>query len=215
MSRIKEAAKLKKLYKLVEAARGLSHPKLAKLMKTDKSQISHMMNGRNPINLERGLQFCQLLGIDLGDFSPRLEAQANRLVNMVEGKVSGTVGDVRYLVGLDMKEIAKVLETKSETENLEHVFWPGAHSHATYILQVEGQSNAPELPHGAHAVVDTDKGVEVNSLVCITNRDGVSFGKYLGDDYIELLNPIFPDRIFKLKKTMSIVGVVIGVQLSK
>ena len=208
-----EAKKLKKLYKAVEAARGLSHPKLAKLMKTDKSQISHMMNGRNPINLERGLQFSRHIGCQLKDFSPRLDREANNIVQMIEGKVNGAIGDVGYLVGSDVSEIAEVLLNRTEVKN--QIYWPGKHSAATYALAVEGESNAPELPHGSTAIVDTERELEVGKTVCLLDKDKVIFGKYQGDDFIELINPNYPDRVFKIKEKMSVLGVVIGTQIYK
>jgi len=209
MSKETESAKLKKLYLLVEHARGLSHPKLAKLMKTDKSQISHMMNGRNPINLERGLQFCRHIGCELGDFSPRLAREASNLVSMVTGTVNGITGDVGYLIGLEMEEILELIRSRAEATH--QIFWPGSHSAATYCVPVEGEANDPELPHGCTAIVDMEREVKVGDMIALTDKK-LSFARYKGDGFAELINKDYPNRVFKMPKKMSTVGVVIGHQ---
>ena len=209
MSREKESAKLKKLYLSVEHNRALSHPKLARLMKTDKSQISHMMNGRNPINLERGLQFCRHIGCELEDFSPRLAKEASNLVNMVTGTVNGKSGDVGYLVGTEMEEILELIKNRAEASH--QIYWPDSHSAATYAVSVEGEANDPELPHGCTAIVDMEREVKVGDMIALTEKK-LSFARYKGDGFAELVNKDYPNRVFKMPKEMSTVGVVIGHQ---
>lgn len=210
MSKELEAKKLKKLYRLVEAERGLSHPKLAEMMNTDRSQISHMMNGRNPINLQRGVQFCRAIGCELEDFSPRLAQEANLLVQSVTGKVSGVTGNVKYLVGRAVEEIIEIIRSRSEVD--EQIFWPKKHSIDTYAMAVEGNANAPALPHGSTAIVDMQKEPEVSDMIVIIDKKKIKFARYQGDDFAAFDNKDYPDRIFKMSKRAVTIGVVIGHQ---
>ena len=212
MTKEVEARKLKKLYQAVEAARGLSHPKMAKSMGTDKSQISHMLNGRNPINLERGLQFCSHIGCELEDFSPRLAREASNLVKMVTGTVNGITGDVGYLVGTEMKEILEIIKNRVVVDN--QIYWPGKHSMHTYALPVNGEANDPELPHGCTAIVDFEKEPKVGDMMALSDKT-LKYARYKGDGFCEFVNKDYPKRVFKMPKKMSTVGVVIGTQIHK
>lgn len=207
----KEAQKLQKLYKQKEFELGLTHSKLSKWMDLDKSQISHMLNGRNPINLHRGLQFCECLKIELKDFSPRLVKEAALLSRAYSGKVNGITGDVCFLVGEDMDTIKRCLN--GEENSVQNIFWPGKHSSKTYALAVEGEANSPNLPHGAAAIVDTLEEPDVGSICCYIAGKRLLFGRFNGDGMIEHLNRDWPDRIFKITKRMSFIGVVIGHQI--
>lgn len=210
MSKEIEASKLKRLYQSVESERGLSHPKLAEMMETDKSQISHMLNGRNPINLQRGVQFCKAIGCELEDFSPRLALEASVLVNSVTGRVNGVTGSVKYLVGRDMNEIVEIIKKRAEVS--EQIFWPKKHSIDTYAMAVEGNANSPDLPHGTTAIVDMQKVPEVGDMIAITGNKKVKFARFQGDGFAAYVNKDYPDRIFKMPKTSTTIGVVIGHQ---
>ena len=74
-NRKKEADKLKRIFNRVKHDKKLDYGVVAKLMKLgegNRSQVSHMLNGLNPINLIRALQFCEILGITLDEWSPRV-----------------------------------------------------------------------------------------------------------------------------------------------
>ena len=206
-TRQKEAAALKKLYKAVEYEKQLSHPKLAELMGTDKSQISHMLNGRNPINLERALQFCKHLNITLENFSPRLAAQAAALQKAI-GHVEDVSGDVGFLADLKGKAVLDVLQG-NETAPMS-IYWAGKHSSETYALRVEGESNAPEMPHGSIAIVDTQQEPEAGDVCCYLTGKNLHYAKNLGDGHYEFANKDYPNRIFKKTNKMNIIGKVIG-----
>jgi len=208
----KEAKKLKKLYKGKEYALGLSHEVLSQKMDLDKSQVSHMLNGRNPINLHRGLQFCEILDIELQEFSSRLVREAQILTRMFGDKSrAGSEGEaVAQLVGVDMDIIRKVLKGESPAEK---VNWPRKHSSATYALLVEGEANDPKLPHGAVAIVDAEVVPEVGDLVCYTGGAKLIFARSKGDGMVEFTNEDYPNRIFKITKKHTFVGVVIGHQV--
>ena len=207
MSKEREAAKLKKLYKSVENNKSLSYVKIGKLLNVDKSQVSHMLNGRNPINLERGLQLAKIIGCQLADFSPRLQAEADSLTSQV-GK--DTLGGVYLLANYEMKEIVKILTAKGGAKQT--IFWPHEHSVETYAVPVEGESNSPSLPHGSLAVVDTNQlDLEVGSTYCFIRKKVVRYAKYQGDQMFGYMNYDYPDRIFSLKKA-ELVGRVIGKQ---
>ena len=207
--REKEASRLKKLYKSVEHSKNLTYVKLGKLLCCDKSQVSHMFNGRNPINLERGLQLCRVIGCELSDFSPRLAAEAEAISALVT-KTDSVVGGVWFLANLDMKEVVKILKKKSGSTQT--IFWPGKHSAETYALRVVGTANDPGLPNDAQAVVDTQAPYDIGDTVCFIKKQNVGFATYEGDDLYAYANRDYPDRMFKLKKE-AVVGKVIGKQI--
>lgn len=69
-----EARLLKRLYRIAQADDpSLTHNTLAKRMNITQGSVSHFLNGRVRIPLERGVQFAKLLGANISDFSPRLE----------------------------------------------------------------------------------------------------------------------------------------------
>ena len=207
--REKEAAKLKKLYKSVEHEKNLTYVKLGKLLDCDKSQVSHMFNGRNPINLERGLQLCRVIGCELSDFSPRLAAEAQAISALVT-KTDGASGGVWFLADLDMKEVVKILQKKSGAAHA--IFWPGKHSAETYAVRVVGTANDPGLPNNAQAVVDTQATYDIGDTVCFIKKKAVCFATYEGGDLYAYANRDYPDRMFKLKPE-AVVGKVIGKQI--
>ena len=63
MDRKSEAARLKKIWKERAGSLDLTYAKAAKVMGFGEnySAVSHMINGRNVINLDRGLQFSDLI----------------------------------------------------------------------------------------------------------------------------------------------------------
>ena len=63
-----ESAKLKQIYNEKARGMGLTYEKIAKLMgfiSGAYSSVSHMLNGINDINLLHGVQFCEILQIEL------------------------------------------------------------------------------------------------------------------------------------------------------
>lgn len=183
----------------------LTYTQMAEQMGTDRSQISHMVNGRNPISLKRGLQFSKMMGIPLADWSPRLAAEADGLLDNIQAEVNGISGDVYYAVGVDVLD-----EIKNGGKNLRKIYWPGEHSSNTWAVQINSDANAPELKGGSTAIVDMDRDAATGSMICYSKNKQVGYAKYLGDGVLENQNPNWPDRITKLKKDMAILGVVIG-----
>lgn len=183
----------------------LTYTQLAEQMGTDRSQISHMVNGRNPISLKRGLQFSKLMGIALADWSPRLAAEADGLLDNIQAEVNGISGDVYYAVGVDVLD-----EINNGGKNLRKIYWPGEHSANTWAITINSDANAPELKGGSTAIVDMDRDASTGSMICYSKNKQVMYAKYLGDGVIENQNPNWPDRIQKIKKDMAILGVVIG-----
>tara|TARA_R100001510_G_scaffold57759_1_gene67547 strand:+ start:6066 stop:6683 length:618 start_codon:yes stop_codon:yes gene_type:complete len=183
----------------------LTYTQLAEIMETDRSQISHMVNGRNPISLKRGLQFSKLMGVQLADWSPRLAAEADSLLDDATAEVNGTAGDVFYCVGVDVEEAIK-----TDGKNLRKIFWPGEHSNNTWAYSVSSEANAPSLIGGSTAVVDRDLDASTGKMVCFKQDGQVGYAKYLGDGVYENQNPDWPVRFVKVKKNMTVLGVVIG-----
>tara|TARA_R110000824_G_C15010220_1_gene657242 strand:- start:144 stop:788 length:645 start_codon:yes stop_codon:yes gene_type:complete len=213
MDRKAEASRLKKIWKEKAGALDLTYAKAAKVMGLgdNYSAVSHMINGRNVINLDRGLQFSEILGCNLGDFSPRLNSKLAILKD--NDRVSGEEmsGDVGWLVGVEFA-VAKKILSGEETTN-KKIFWAGKHSNSTYALEVSSEANAPTLPNNAVAIVDCGATPVAGKMVCLLRSGKISYAKYLGDGVAELLNPSFPDRIFKISKN-KIIGSVIGHQVS-
>ena len=184
-NRKKEADALKRIFNRVKHDKKLDYGVVAKLMKLgegNRSQVSHMLNGLNPINLIRALQFCEILGITLDEWSPRLAREAD--------------------------EIA-ILQSKGSSEKT--VYWPGKHSENTYMVSVEGEACEPELQRGSIAVIDTDREPVPGKLFAFIDGT-LRFAKFNGDGYAEFLNPDYPDRIFKITKKIKTLGLVIGSQ---
>ena len=183
----------------------LTYTQMAEQMGTDRSQISHMVNGRNPISLKRGLQFSKMMGIPLADWSPRLAAEADGLLDNIQAEVNGIQGDVYYAVGVDVEEAIK-----NGGKNLRKIYWPGAHSANTWALSVESEANAPQLSGGSTAIVDMDLDAVTGKMICYAIDGQVNYAKYLGDGVMEHQNPNWPDRVVKIKKDIAVLGVVIG-----
>ena len=183
----------------------LTYTQLAEKMGTDRSQISHMVNGRNPISLKRGLQFSKLMGVLLADWSPRLAAEADGLLDNIQAEVNGVQGDVFLAVGVDVLE-----ELENGGKNLRKVYWPGAHSANTWALSVGSEANAPKLTGGSTAIVDMDLDAVTGKMICYAIDGQVSYAKYLGDGVMEHQNPNWPDRVVKINKHVTVLGVVIG-----
>ena len=183
----------------------LTYTQLAEKMGTDRSQISHMVNGRNPISLKRGLQFSKLMGVLLADWSPRLAAEADGLLDNIQAEVNGVQGDVFLAVDVDVLE-----ELENGGKNLRKVYWPGAHSANTWALSVGSEANAPKLTGGSTAIVDMDLDAVTGKMICYAIDGQVSYAKYLGDGVMEHQNPNWPDRVVKINKHVTVLGVVIG-----
>lgn len=213
--RKEESARLKQLYNEKARGMGLTYEKIAKLMGFKSgaySSVSHMLNGINDINLLHGVQFCEILQIELRDFSPRLEAEANRIASQVRtpGPTQGAA-DVNWLVGESELAISNYIKRMDKSEH--QVYWPGEHSEQTYCIEVLSEANAPTLPSGAICYVDFKAKLKSGKMVCINKDDNIIFAKYLGDDLATLTNEDFPNRTIEITEEDS-VGLVIGHQVS-
>ncbi len=214
MNREIEAKKLKQLWKEKSGTLGLTYKKAAKQMGLGEnySAVSHMLNGRNVINLDRGLQFCDMLGIALGDFSPRLSSKLASLSDNNERLGDQEmVGDVGWLVGVDSEMAKKILDGKEKLSK--KIYWAGKHSANTFAMDVKSEANHPQLPNKSTAIVDCKKSPEAGKMICIKRKGDYSYARYMGDGFAELVNQSFPDRVFKVS-SKSIVGSVIGYQVS-
>ena len=47
-------------------------------------------------------------------------------------------------------------------------------------------------------------------MICYSKNKQVGYAKYLGDGVMEHQNPSWPDRVVKIKKDITVLGVVIG-----
>jgi|TARA_R110000787_G_scaffold190977_1_gene302393 hypothetical protein len=213
MNTQKEAIALKNIYNRAKHEIGLDYGKVAEYMglgEHNRSQVSHMLNGINPINLVRALQFCEILEITLDEFSPRLAREADEVARRVVGKVKKPIdGNVKFLIGMDTLTIKKILLGKRSSD--ETVYWPGEHGENTYMVSVEGSACDPELSRGSIAVIDADRKPLPGKLFAFIDGT-LRFAKFNGDGYAEFVNPDYPNRIFKMTKKMKTIGLVIGSQ---
>ena len=209
----KEARTLKKLFNRVKDEKALDYGTVAELMELgehNRSQVSHMLNGINPINLVRALQFCEILDIKLDDWSPRLSREADEVARRVVGRVKKPIeGNVKFLLGMDPLTVKKILQSRGETEQT--VYWPGDHGENTYMVYVEGEACSPELPGGAIAVIDAEREPLPGKLFAFIDGT-LRFARFNGDGYAEFMNPDYPKRIFKITKKIKTIGLVIGSQ---
>lgn len=188
---------------------------LAKGLKVSQGYISHLMTGRSELNLARGLELATLLKCTLADLSPRLavELEASRSGIPIQQQtayksVKMLNGSPKEVVDL-IKEILKGNAIKVD----DYIHWPYDHSEDTYAVQVTGESMSPVMPDGSTAIVDTQKDPEVGNQVYILQGSKALFATWKGDDYLELANTSYPDRVFQLKPKDSIIGTVIGKQI--
>jgi len=213
MDRKSEAARLKKIWKERAGSLDLTYAKAAKVMGFGEnySAVSHMINGRNVINLDRGLQFSEILGCSLGDFSPRLNSKLAILKDNDRVSDQEMSGDVGWLVGVEFVVAKKILSGEQRTSK--NIFWAGKHSKSTYALEVNSEANSPALPNKSVAIVDCGATPVAGKMVCLLRSGKISYARYCGDGVAELVNPSFPDRVFKINEN-KIIGSVIGHQVS-
>lgn len=216
LNKIEEATRLKSLWVAKAGALGLTYAKAAQHMSFKPgaiSSVSHMLNGINEINLKRGIQFCELLDIELSDFSSRLAKEAEKVTSQVRGSSGDIpdVADVSWLVGEDEMTIRDIISNSSGAAK--KVFWHGPHSTQTYAIEVLSEANSPALPSGAIAFVDFKVEPKSGKMFCLLRDGNLSFAKYLGDNVATLVNESFPDQVFKITGEEEIIGCVIGHQI--
>jgi SOS-response transcriptional repressor LexA len=95
---------------------------------------------------------------------------------------------------------------------------PVPHGPHTYVLRVRGPSmtapHGPSFPDGELIFVDPDKTPNNGSFVIVRldDRDEATFKKLViqgEDQYLEALNPAWPERIIKVNEHATFCGVVI------
>ena len=119
-----ESAELKRIYQRKAGELNLNHHKLAQLMDITQASVSHFINGRNPIPLERAIQFAAILECEVADFSPRLAVKAKNHGDAVPGTNEVVYVDVVLMNG-EQKDIIKkdhllvIHREKNTSKNLE------------------------------------------------------------------------------------------------
>ena len=211
-----ESAELKRIYQRKAGDLNLNHHKLAQLMDINQASVSHFINGRNPIPLERAIQFAEILECEVADFSPRLAVKAKSHGDAVPGKNDVVYVDVVLMNG-EQKDIIKKL-LKGDFWNIddnELIHWPKEHSEQTMALEVEGAEAEPRLPQGALAIIDTLIEPDNGDVALVIRRNGrdkeLVFAELTGKGYFTLPNEQYPDRVFKPNKD-DVIGCVIGAQ---
>tara|TARA_R110002096_G_scaffold393553_1_gene588581 strand:- start:140 stop:805 length:666 start_codon:yes stop_codon:yes gene_type:complete len=215
MPKKEESARLKSLWVAKAGILGLTYSTAATKMGFKKgaiSSVSHMLNGINEINLKHGLEFCEILQIELSDFSTRLHDEAVNIATQISYKGNGIAQDVNWIVGISTMTIKEMIAAGERAEK--KVYWPGEHSENTYAIEVRSEANSPRLNSGSTAIVDFDKEPIAGQMICLwrdSNPESLGFAELMGDGYAKILNENFPDRVFKLDTCETeLIGSVIG-----
>lgn len=77
--RKEECLRLKAIFTSKKPGLGLTQEKLAHALEMNQSSVSHYLNGVNPLNASVAAAFARILGVDVGDFSPRLAGEIARM----------------------------------------------------------------------------------------------------------------------------------------
>ena len=208
-----ESARLKAIYRDCARRLNLTHEKIASKMKIEQGSVSHFLNGRNPIPLNRAREFAEIMECEIADFSPRLASEAADLGHAVGDSV---FVDVVLLVDMEAKKIIeKIKSDKLFIDDNELIYWPTAHSARTIALDVEGDEAEPRIQEGSLAFVDMEASVNKGDMVLIRiGNSELLFVEVKNQGYLEIINPSFPHRRFKAKDRKAVVvGKVVGMQV--
>ena len=210
-----EAQRLKAIYEAKRFGLNLTHESIAKVMKVNQGSISHFLNGRNPLPIERAIQFADLLQCEVSDFSERLAQQAANF-GIAVSTASVFIDVVLVDLNMNDKEMIKLIETGAIFDDLdsqELIFWPRKHSTKTFALNVKGKEAQPLIDQGSLAFIDSEVEPEINDIVLLSeNKEKLLFAEVIGNGHLQFPNAEYPDRIFKMTSKLKILGKVIGHQ---
>ena len=191
---------------------------LANELDVTPGYVSNIMSGERPIPLDRALQIATIFRCKLDNISTRLSLELEAVASAIPVSQYTVVQDVMVIGDSEVKNFIKYVKKGEKlpiTEEIAMIHWPHAHSRHTYSIPVYGQTMAPLLPAGSHAIVDCEKkdNPEVGKTILFTDKGKLVFAKYNGDRHVEYVNENYPDRVFRLPERAAILGQVVGKQI--
>ncbi|MBD2819523.1 helix-turn-helix domain-containing protein [Xenorhabdus sp. 42] len=224
-----DAARLKDLFESKKKQLGISQETLAEDIGKTQSAISHYLNGINALNLEMATYFAEKLGVCIADFSPALDKQARKLVNVLYGNHSALTNEPytqnQYPL-LDWIDAGHWCEDptqkyhagradkkyKTSVECSPHAFW----------LEVKGDSmaspNGLSVPQDMIILVDPEIKPVTNNLV-VAKLDGentLTFRQLITEGYDSFLKPLnIQYNMIPLTSHIHIIGVVVEARIEK
>lgn len=219
-----DAIRLKSIYERKKNTLAINHEKLAEIIGITQGAVSHILNGRNTLNVQTASAFANLLKVKVDDFSPSLSNEI-RMLSLSINANSISTGFVGYnfknakfpliswvsagiwneaIDPYSIKDIDKWSETTKEASC--NSFW----------LKVKDDSmNSPvglSIPEGMLILVDPDKEPSTGSLVIakLAKDNEATFKKLVidaGQAFLKPLNPRYP--LITINDDCKIIGVVI------
>ena len=182
-TQLDEARRLKAIYEAKRFGLNLTHDSIAKVMQVNQGSISHFLNGRNPLPIERAIQFADLLQCEVSDFSERLAQQAANF-GIAVNSASVFIDVVLVDSNMNEKEMIKKIESGvifDDLDSQELIFWPRKHSVRTFALEVRGQEAQPLIMQDSLAFIDSEVEPEKNDLVLLSkNKEKLLFAELIG-----------------------------------
>ncbi|MDX7999294.1 helix-turn-helix domain-containing protein [Xenorhabdus sp. Reich] len=224
-----DAKRLKELFESKKKQLGISQEILAEDIGKTQSAISHYLNGINALNLEMATYFAQRLGIQIADFSPSLDKQARKLVNVLYGD-NVTLGEHPYFQKqyplLDWKNAGHWCEEPTaqyHANNIKKRYETSVEcSQRAFWLEVKGDSmvspSGLSIPQGMIILVDPEVKPAVNSLV-VAKLDGeneLTFKQLTIEGYDTFLKPLNTQyNMIPLTSRVHIIGVVVEAKIGR
>lgn len=227
---LKEAQRLKQIYKLKAPLLGITQGAIADRLDTSQGAVSHYLNAVNALNLKAAQIFAEMLKVSIAEFSPRLERERRSLsaqLGVAETKPAyGNVSDlyrapqmVPLISWVQAGAWCEAPDNYAPGDAEEWLSCPSRHSERTYALKVVGDSMTSAIPgeksypHGTIIFVDPERAVEVGSRIIarLPNSSEVTFKVYTLDAGVPYLMPIntrYP--AIPMPESTHICGVVIG-----
>lgn len=195
----RECEHLRSLFLLLKSERGFTQEDAAAAMGISQGAVNHYLNGRNALNLKAGLAFARFLGVEVGQFSPRLAEQALPPRPSLKDLYLQEPQARSYRPSVPVVGVAQLGADGYWTEGeypVGHgdgrVRWPTSDPNA-YAVAVRGESMAPRIRHGEFVIVEPNHPVVQGEEVLVVTRDGRSMVKVLkyrrgGRVYLESIN---------------------------
>lgn len=206
-----ESQRLKAIWNEKKASLGLTQQRIADAIGDGVTQgaVSHYLNGTNTLNLAVAAVFARELRVRIGDFSPRLQREADAIAatrqvadaNTSPYVIQGWVPLISYVQAGQWSEAVDLYEPGYA----EHVQPTAArHSRHTFALRVDGHSmtlpagvEGKSFPHGVIIYVDPMRACipgdyVVARLLATNNVTFKRLGTEEGRPVLIPLNPNYP-----------------------
>lgn len=227
---IDDALRLKAIYEGKKNTLSINHETLAEIIGVTQGAVSHILNGRNALNVQTATAFANLLKVKVDDFSPSL-ANEIRMLSLYTNSNSSNIEFIGYnskntkfplinwvnagmwneaIEPYSMKDVEEWPETTKKASN--NSFW----------LKVKGDSmTSPvglSIPEGMLILVDPEKEPSSGNLVIakLVKDNEATFKKLVvdaGQAFLKPLNPSYP--LITISDDCKIIGVVIEAKWDK